>query len=236
MKAAIGYIRVSTLTQAEEGVSLEAQREKIKAYCRLHDLDLLSVESDDLSGKRADNRPGLQRAINLACRQKAVICVYSLSRFARSTKDCIELSERLRRSGADLASITEKIDTASAMGEFFFTIIAALAQLERKQISERTSLAMHHLKQQNRRISGFIPYGFANGGITTVTTANGKQKQVTLLKPNATEQATVADMVHRRQQGDSYRAIAASLNDTGVAPRAGAKWYASTVRYVLSRQ
>src|SRR5690348_12261484 len=109
--AAIGYVRVSTEEQAAEGVSLEAQRAKVVAYCGLHGLSLDQTYADEgLSGKRADNRPGLQSAIIHTCKSKGVLVVYSLSRLARSTRDAIDIAERLAKAGADLVSITEKID------------------------------------------------------------------------------------------------------------------------------
>src|SRR5688572_19829638 len=153
--AGVGYVRVSTSDQAVDGVSLDAQREKVVRYCELHGLELLETFADEgISGKRADNRPGLRSALELVCKQRGVLVVYSLSRLARSTRDCIHLAERLEKCGADVASITEKLDTTSSMGRFFFTLMAALGQLERDQVAERTVAAMAHLRRQQRRISG----------------------------------------------------------------------------------
>lgn len=82
----MGYIRVSTLDQAVEGVSLEAQRRKIEAWAELHGFTLLAVHEDaGISGKSADNRPGLQQALKDACANRAALVVLSLSRLARST-------------------------------------------------------------------------------------------------------------------------------------------------------
>ena len=102
-RPAVGYIRVSTARQAGEGVSLDAQREKIIAHCKMHDLDLIEIFADEgLSGKRTDNRPGLQKAVAMACKKKAVLVAYSISRLARSTRDCLETHSRLSKYGADL--------------------------------------------------------------------------------------------------------------------------------------
>ena len=74
---AVGYVRVSTEEQAHEGVSLDAQRAKVVAYCGLHGLELAQTYADEgLSAKRADNRPGLQGAITHACASHCAPVVY----------------------------------------------------------------------------------------------------------------------------------------------------------------
>lgn len=90
MNSAIGYVRVSTVDQATNGVSVNAQRERIRAWCVANEYELVGVYTDaGVSGKRADNRPGLQSALDKACKSGAALVVYSLSRLARSTKDAI---------------------------------------------------------------------------------------------------------------------------------------------------
>lgn len=220
-QAAIGYVRVSTEDQATEGVSLDAQREKIKAYCDLHGLALVGVEADEgISGKRADNRPGLQRALDLTCEHKAVLVCYSLSRLARSTLDCIQIVQRIDKCGADLASISEKIDTTSSMGRFVFRLMASLGELEREQVSERTTAAMGHLRRQKRRISGNVPYGFR-------LTDDG------VLVSDEAEQQGLATIRRLRRQGLGTRKIADALNDEGIKPKSGQRWYPSSVLSVL---
>jgi DNA invertase Pin-like site-specific DNA recombinase len=125
---AIGYVRVSTAEQATEGVSLDAQRARIAAWARANDAELVDVFTDaGLSGGRADNRPGLQAALDRACSGQAALVVYSLSRLARSTRDAITISERLDTAGADLVSLSEKIDTTTAAGKMVFRMLAVLA-------------------------------------------------------------------------------------------------------------
>src|SRR5690348_16798834 len=108
---AVGYARVSTDMQASDGVSLDAQKAKIRAWCEANGYTLAGLHVDaGLSGCRSDNRPGLQEALAAACKRKAALVVYSLSRLARSTKDAIAISERLAKNGADLVSLSERID------------------------------------------------------------------------------------------------------------------------------
>lgn len=222
---AYGYIRVSTKDQAEDGVSLDAQREKIAAYCALHDLHLVEVFADEgLSGKRADNRPGLQAALDAVCGARAVLITYSLSRIARSTKDCIAISERLDKAGANLAIITEKVDTSSSMGRFFFRLMASLAELERDQISDRTKAAMSHLRSQDRRISPRIPFGkrLADDGVHLVDDEH--------------ELTACALIMTMRQSGMSFSKIGKRLTDEGIRTKGGGPWYPATIRDILIRR
>jgi site-specific DNA recombinase len=224
MKPAVAYVRVSTEQQATEGVSLEAQQEKINAWCLLNDYQLVSVHVDaGLSGKRADNRPELQLALDQVTRVGGVLVVYSLSRLARSTKDTIAISERLEKAGADLVSLSEKIDTTTAAGRMVFRMLAVLAEFERDQLSERVTMAMDHKRRKSERISGRIPYGFtlAADGVALVA--------------EPTEQNTLATIRQLRDTGASIRSIVAHLNNNQVPTKGGKPWCVSTVHTLLER-
>jgi len=224
MKRVIIYIRVSTDGQADGGVSLEAQEAKARAWCLANDLEVAAVYVDAISGKRSDNRPGLQKAIAEVTRDGGVLIVYSLSRLARNTKETIELAERLERAGADLVSLTEKIDTTSAAGKMVFRMLAVLAEFERDLVSERTTAAMAHKRSKGERISSQIPYGFdlAEDGVSLVRNEN--------------EQRVLAIVGALRTSGYSMRAIAAELEKRGIRTKAGKKqWTHSTVQRILSR-
>ena len=180
-KAAVGYIRVSTEGQAQNGVSLDAQRDRIQTWASHNGYSLAAVHVDSgISGGKLTNRPAAQKALAEACRRKAALVVYSLSRLARSTKDAIETSERLHKAGADLVSLSEAIDTTTAAGKMVFRMLAVLAEFERDLVSERTTTAMQHLKSQNRRVGRWLPYGFDLG-------ADGQH-----LTENPVEQQTIA--------------------------------------------
>jgi DNA invertase Pin-like site-specific DNA recombinase len=220
---AYGYIRVSTDGQAKEGVSLEAQEGKIRAWCQVNGYELAGVYVETMSGGRADNRPQLQAALAEVCRGKGVLVVYSLSRLARSTTDAIAISQRLEKCGADLASLTERIDTTSAAGKMVFRMLAVLAEFERDQIKERTVAAMSHLRRKGMRISRVVPFGYdlAEDGQT--------------LTANTSEQAGVALMSRLRGAGKSYAEIAEQLGRRGVRTKAGGSWEQSAVRKILAR-
>jgi site-specific DNA recombinase len=221
---AVGYVRVSTEEQATEGVSLDAQRDKIKAYCDLHGLDLAGIHADEgISGKAVGNRPGLQAALKAVCKAKGVLVVYSLSRLVRSTGDAIDISEMLDKCGADMASIQEKLDTTSSMGRFFFRLMASLGELERDQVSERTVTAMAYKRKQGQRISRYIPFGF------------DLEPDGQTLRRNEAEQALIGRLLALRGKGESYHALADSLNKRGVRTKRGGRWHAKVIRDILNR-
>ena len=221
MATAIGYLRVSTEGQVQDGVSLAAQRAKIKAWCALNDYDLVAVHVDaGSSGKSADNRPGLQSAL-ADCRKGAALVVYSLSRLARSTKDTLDISERLSRAGADLVSLSEKIDTTTASGKMVFRMLAVLAEFERDQISERTTTAMQYKKAKGELV-GSIPYGYALAGDHT-----------TLIE-NPAEQAVIQQARELQAGGLSLRAIAAKLDKRGLYARNGAIFQATQIQRMVA--
>ena len=224
MTQAIGYIRVSTAGQADDGVSLEAQKARIGAYCLANDIELSNVFVDaGISGKRADNRPALQDAIAAACQTGCVLVVYSLSRLARSTKDTIEIAERLDKSGADLVSLSEKIDTTTAAGKMVFRMLAVLAEFERDLVSERTTTAMAHKKSNNERV-GAVPFGYdlADDGVS--------------LTPNTREQNIITLIHELRHAGQSFRAIATELTSRGIPTKKGQpSWTHTAVSRIIKR-
>lgn len=221
---AIGYTRVSTEGQASDGVSLETQQARIKAWCDANGYRLVAVHVDaGLSGCRADNRPGLQEALTAAARHQAALIVYSLSRLARPTKDAIAISERLAKNGADFVSLSERIDTTTAAGKMVFRMLAVLAEFERDQVAERTKGALAHLRTQRKRISGMIPYGYdlASDGENLVS--------------NPKEQSGLHLIKKLRAKGLGRRRIAAQLIKHGVPTKTGSSWSPQAVGNILRR-
>jgi len=119
----IGYARVSTSEQ-ETALQLDA----------LHAAGVYRVFAEKTSG--VGPRPELQRAL-VALEPDDTLVVYKVDRLARSLKDLLQLLERLRSAGCSLRSLTEPVDTSSAMGELVLQILGAVAQFERSIIRER---------------------------------------------------------------------------------------------------
>jgi DNA invertase Pin-like site-specific DNA recombinase len=153
----IGYIRVSTEDQAREGVSLEMQRSRIYKWADLNEGEVVAVYEDaGISGGSTKNRPGLEQALARADKGYALVA-YSISRLARSTRDMLAIADRLEYQGADLVSLSEKIDTTSAAGRMVFRMMAVLSEFERDQISERTKAALATLKARGVKLGSGNP-------------------------------------------------------------------------------
>ncbi len=229
--AVVGYARVSHIDQLE-GVSLDAQRAKIEAYCDLHGLELAHIYSDEgISAKDTVNRPAAQAVLELIRTKKVSgVVILKLDRLVRNTKDAIEIAHLCKARGVALHSISEKIDTDSAIGEFFFTLMAALAQLERKQVGERTAVALRHKRENGEKTGGYIPFGF-----DVIVDGKG-EKVVKRLVPNRREQAAMELMGRLRRRGCTLLRIAAELERRGIRTKRGnKKWHAETVKSALQR-
>lgn len=221
MMKAVGYIRVSTQGQVDDGVSLEAQEAKVKAWAELNGADPVIFRDEGISGKRSDNRPGLKAALEAVGRGDALI-VYSLSRLSRSTKDTLTIADALAQKEADLVSLSEKIDTTTAAGKMVFRMLAVLSEFERDQVSDRTRFALAHKRTIGEKTGGDVPFGFR--------VKKGK------LIPDAEEQKTVRLVLDLAGKGLSLREVCRQLEAAGVARKNGSKtWHPQTVRRIIER-
>ena len=133
----IGYIRVSTEEQ-------NTARQEIL----LRDLGVDELFIDKASGKNA-NRPELARMMNYVRRGDTVI-VESISRFARNTRDLLDLVERLTEKQVEFVSRKEAIDTTTPTGKFMLTVFAAVAELEREYILQRQREGIAIAREQGK--------------------------------------------------------------------------------------
>ncbi len=133
----IGYIRVSTLEQ-----------NTIRQELIMENLDVTELFIDKISGKSTD-RPELKKMLNFVRKGDTVI-VESISRFARNTKDLLELIETLNHKEVAFVSEKEKIDTTTPTGRFMLTIFGAVAELEREYILQRQREGIEAAKQNGK--------------------------------------------------------------------------------------
>lgn len=120
----IGYVRAST-----------EEQKTIRQEIIMEDLGVEKVYIEKVSGKDM-NRPELQSMMSYI-REGDVLIVESFSRFARSTRDLLDLVEQLKNKGVQFISQKESIDTETPQGKFMLTVFAAMAELEREQLLQR---------------------------------------------------------------------------------------------------
>jgi len=130
----IGYIRISTVDQ-------NTARQEVL----MKELGVEQVYIDRMSGKNTD-RPELKRMMNYV-REGDVVIVESISRFARNTKDLLELVEKLTNKQVEFISKKESIDTTTPTGKFMLTVFGAVAELEREYILQRQKEGIAVAKQ-----------------------------------------------------------------------------------------
>jgi len=221
---AIGYIRVSTEEQAKEGVSLDNQEAKIKAYCDSQDWKLVKVFSDEGFSGKDMKREGLKELVSfLEADHVDVVVVYKTDRLTRKQRHLYQLLEDIfEKKGVGFKSVTEPFDTTTAMGKGFLGMLGVFAQLEGDLISERTREALAYKIKQGEYL-GSPPLGF-----------EALEKE---LKKN-NDELEVVEEIFKLKKGRgknrlSLRQIAKRLNEVGFKSKRGTKFYHGTVSYIL---
>jgi site-specific DNA recombinase len=220
----IGYVRVSTDKQADHGVSLDAQADKIRAMAVVHDAELVDIIVDGGESAKSLQRPGMEQLLSLVEGKKVqAVIVAKLDRLTRSVKDLCTLLECFERRGVALISVAESLDTGSAAGRLVLNIMTAVSQWEREAIGERTRDALSHKRSRGERV-GNIPFG-------SRLASDGEH-----LEQEPGEQAVLAEIRRLRREGVTMRAIAASLNGSCYRTRRGTAWRLESVARVLNAQ
>ncbi len=142
------YARVSTTDQSTESQLLDLRR-----YTRERGWNIFKEYCDNGVSGTKDSRPALNGLLNDAKKRKFdVVLVWRFDRFARSTKHLILALEEFRNLGIDFVSYQENIDTSSPLGSAIFTIISAVAQLERDIIAERVKAGLRRARENGKKL------------------------------------------------------------------------------------
>jgi len=225
---AVGYVRVSSAEQAKDGESLQRQEALIRAEAERQGWELVAVLRDEgiSGGKPASKRPGFAALVAMVqAKAVSVVIVADLSRLSRSQKDTLVFLEdicgpaRARLYPLDKAAFVENKTVSGTMD---LTLKALLAEVYRKEISEKTLRAMQFKRQRGEKLGGDVPFGFRAEG--------GK------LVADESEQAVIRKVEGHRQRGLSLRAIAAKLQELGVRTKRGlCEWNPMQVQRLLAR-
>jgi len=222
MEKAVCYIRVSTIEQAVNGVSLEAQEERLRAYCQMTGLEIVKViREEGTATKPLRDRVGGKELMELVNSRKVNnVVALKLDRLFRNAEDALHVTNDWDSKGVTLHLVDmggQAINTKSAIGRFFLSLMAGFAELERNMIAERTAMALNHKKRN------LEPYAPTPLGYVRVNDSLEKDEK---------EWEIVNLIFQLRSQGLTYADIANELNRMGIQGKRGGKWYGSTVRYV----
>lgn len=206
---AYAYLRVSTLQQVD-GNSLEGQEAEIRRYCEYQNIDIIGVYTDGgKSGKSIAGRPEFQRMLRDVEEKREVryIVAWKMSRFGRNACDSLNALKLLQKNNVNLITVEDHIDTSNQMGRLFFTLMSALAEMERENIREQTANGKKYNALAGNWNGGQAPYGY--------TLENGR------LVINEEE----ADIVRKiyawfmESEDAGYSTVTAKLNEAGIKPR-----------------
>ena len=214
----ISYYRVSTGKQQRSGLGLEAQRDAVRSFIgHTPDLEFTEVES----GKRDDNRPELQRALNHAELTGATLIVAKLDRLSRDA----EFLNRLAKSSVKIVFA----DMPQADG-FMIGIMAQIAQWEREQISKRTKAALAVARAKGRALGGYR--GNLDGMALRGAQASAKSRSKTMRTRAAKVMPYIADA--QASGHTTTRQIAAYLNQRGIQTPRGKAWQSASVTRLMA--
>lgn len=227
---AIGYTRCSTNEQADSGLGLDAQSDRIKAYCTMRGIELSDIITDAgvSGGKPLATRDGGQRLLSdLKDKRAEAVVMLKLDRMFRNAGDCLTTVERWEKTGVALHVVDlggNAIDTTSAAGRFMLVVLAGAAEMERNLTRERTRSAMAVKRGNGQRI-GTIPYGYdlASDGATLI--------------PNEAEQAVIAEIRTQRSAGRTLEQIADDLTARAIPTKTGksGRWTHQAVARIAVR-
>lgn len=167
--SAVAYLRCSTMSQAEEGVSLENQRQRIESYCAYKGFELAGVIEDaGISGGKNKARAGFIDLLNrIDAGDVQVIVLYSLERISRDMLTLLALERLLDERDMELHTVEGLVNTSTPDGWLNFAMKAFLGEMERRQVKHRTKKAMEYKKGQGS-VVGAVSYGYRREGNTLV--------------------------------------------------------------------
>lgn len=224
-KRFVAYYRVSTDKQGKSGLGLEAQQQAVESFVRSEQGELMKAFVEIETGKSKD-RPELAKAIAHAKRSKATLIVAKLDRLARN----VAFTSALMESGVDFVAC----DNPHA-NRLTIHILAAVAENEAEMISARTKAALEAFKARGGLLGSCRPECANN----LSDEAQEKGRQVSAVVRTAKARTAYAELLpvmnELRQQGKTYREIAAHLNTEGYTTARGNAWSHVQARLVMER-
>lgn len=224
MKKYIGYVRVSTDEQAENGYGLQAQESAIKSYSAAMGYELERIVVDEGYSGASLERPGIQEIVNaMHGYEYAGVIVFKLDRISRILKDILNMHDDIFvPCGASLISVKEQFDTQTPIGKLFFQMIGGFAEFERSVIKDRMMSGRNEKAKQGLFAGGSAPYGYDlfDGELTI----------------NDEEAKVVRKVYQLRAEKKTFQTIVDVLNENGVPTKRGGNWSRKSVKTILDRE
>ena len=225
-KRAIGYLRVSTDSQAEHGLGLEVQRDTVSAYGALKGYDLIEIVQEAASGgvKEGEEFSYEHRPVLLALMERArageyeALIIAKLDRLSRDYATMVVLERRLMRYGVEVISAAEE-NGDGPVAELLRGQLALIAQFERAQIRERLSAGKAKKRSLGGRAEGRVPYGYRS-----------RDTKLVLFEKEA---AIVRRIYSDLQAGWRFSRIARELNRDHIPSPNSSYWSRRTVKAIL---
>ena len=207
------YCRVSTEDQAREGFSLSEQRERLEAYCKFNDYEIIEYYTDaGISAKTGNHRPEYERMLEDGKNGKInMFIALKLDRVTRSIKDWESLIEFSEKYDINLAFVNDKIDTTTANGKMVSRIMMSVSQNEIERTSERTVIGLVGAVKEGH-IPGATPFGY--------------KRENKKLVPDPLTSHVIERMYQLYFEGNSYQSIANIFNSENVGNK---KWRDNTI-------
>jgi len=221
LQRAVAYYRVSTQRQGRSGLGIEAQRARVQQFAASEGFEILAEHVEVETGKGADaleRRPRLAEALAWARKERCPVVVAKLDRLSRDVAFIAGLmAQRVPFIVAELGADADP---------FMLHLYAALAEKERRLISERTKAALSARKATGTRLGNRVNPGAA--------AARGRAASVAEADRYAASIKPMVEQLHR-EGIVSYRGIAKALNNRGIRTARGGSWQVSNVRNIIAR-
>lgn len=220
-KVVVGYCRVSTANQREEG-TIEIQRNALKEYVEAKGYELVKVFLDDGISGGLEDRPGLAALFDYLESHQNIdaVLIFKLDRLARDLYIQEHLIRKLEEHKVNLFSLKEpELDSSDPMRKAFRQFMGIVSELEKAFITMRLSGGRLNKARKGRYAGGGLPYGY-----------KADKKELSLDSERSETIKTIFSLKRKRM---SIRGIAQYLNDNGVTTARGKTWYGSTIKYIL---
>lgn len=232
-RVTVGYIRVSTDGQAEHGLGLETQRERIAAYCTAQGWTLDTIYEDAGASGADLHREALTRLLALVSVDAVErVVVYKLDRLSRRLRHLKQLvDDELLPHKTALVSVTEPINTETPAGRLFFNLLGSFAEFEREVITERMASGRRTRAAHGRKAQGYAPLGYV--GIPKLD-AQGKRYVEIAVDPDGA--ALVKRLFTDYLKRGSLGKLADTLTAEGISSPDGKPWTRATLRWMLTNR